>query len=75
MMKHISQSKNVQLPYLKLIKLKAMQKALIEKFIYPRSQLKTTKTYFCQTMQYIANLKYTVSRAKKENRMEQFQQY
>lgn len=44
MMKHISQSKNVQLPYLKLIKLKAMQKALIEKFIYPRSQLKTTKT-------------------------------
>lgn len=46
-MKHISPSKNVQLPYLKLIKLKAMQKALIEKFIHPRSQLKTTKTLFC----------------------------
>ena len=44
MMKHISQRKNVQLPYLKLTKLKAMQKALIEKFIHPRPQLKTTKT-------------------------------
>ena len=75
MMKHISQSKNVQLPYLKLIKLKAMQKALIEKFIHPRSQLKTTKTLFCQTIQYISNLKYTVSRAKTEKCMEHFQQY